>query len=350
MKSKPQFFQSISVVIPTYNAANWLPDTIKHINASLSEAEFNEKSAEIIIVNDGSSDDTVRVVKNIKSKVPLRLLNQQNSGRFLARKSGIEAAKHETTLLIDSRVHIKKGSLKFAKNYHLNHPDLILWNAHVDVAKKGNIYARFGEAIVFIGWRRYFANPRLVSYELKDFDYYPKGTTCFIAPKSVLIESIEWFEKTTEDIKYSSDDTLLLRHMNEKQPITVAPGFGCIYHSRSKLSQFIKHSYHRGKVFVDGFLRPGTRFFYPLISVYAFTLLAPLALVLIPELLKPLLLVAVIIWILEFVVAVLMKTPTKDALSLCALTPMFAIAYTAGLWWALLRKFKMIIFKKGGIL
>ncbi len=61
-------------------------------------------------------------------------------------------------------------------------PPKEVWNGHVIVEKKGNIIARFGDAITFIGWRRYLAHPRDCSYGLKDFDHYPKGTTMLLCP------------------------------------------------------------------------------------------------------------------------------------------------------------------------
>lgn len=57
------------------------------------------------------------------------------------------------------------------------------------------MYARFWEAITFVAWRRYFANPRDMSYGIKDFDMYPKGTTCFFVPKTVIEDANSWFEK-----------------------------------------------------------------------------------------------------------------------------------------------------------
>lgn len=338
MHNKNELFKSLSIVIPTYNAADWLPETITYITKSLSAAGYRKSNAEIVIVNDGSTDDTISVVDNIRTDFNIRLINQQNGGRFLARKAGIAATNFKTILLIDSRVHIYENSIKFAKDYHYKHPELKLWNAHVDVAKKGNVFARFGEAIVFIGWRKYFSKPQLVSYSLKDFDLYPKGTTCFIAPKAVLQEAIGWFESVTTDMKYSSDDTLLLRHMNERCKITIAPQFACLYHSRSKLSQFLKHSYHRGKVFVDGFLRPGTRFYYPLMCIYVASIVIPLIIALKPVLFIPVLFAALLLWFTELIVALLLQTPFKDALSLFILTPIFTIVYGAGLWWALVHR------------
>lgn len=323
----------LSVIIPVYNAVDWIEPTVKHVVGALQSAQAFD--AEIIIIDDGSTDGSVTRARSIKmsEKYQIKVVSQKNKGRYLARKRGVELSKKENILFIDSRVFINQDALHFLAERLRSSADQI-WNAHVNIDKKGNVFARFWDAIVFIGWRRYFRSPKTTSYGIDEFDYYPKGTTMIYMPKKRLVAAMEDFESTTNDIEFSSDDTLLIRYMAERQPINISPGFSCIYHGRSTLKKFLLHAYDRGQFFVDGFLRPGTRFFIPLILFLIATPLAIFGLVLYPALLFGLL----GLWVAELLVARLLGVPVADSLSLFILSPLFALVYGAGIWRGVFRK------------
>ncbi len=324
---------NVSAVIPTYNGATWLPRSVPRVDAALKAAGL--KQAEILIVNDGSTDDTLDVIKTIKTTYPIRIVSQQNGGRFVARKTGTLEAKYEHLLFVDTRVFIGEQSLKHVLENYDEDSDKVVWNSHVYVDKKGSMYARFWDAIAYIAWRKYFANPRDVSYGIEEFDHFPKGTTCFFIPRKTLTEANQWFEKNTKDMKNSNDDTLLIRHIAERHNINLSPKFNCLYHARPSLRQFTKHVFHRGKVFVDGFLRrDGNRFFWPLVAFLIASVAIPVLLVLYPSLLLGAATIVVLLWLLELLIAIVLGTPLYDALSLFILTPVFSIFYGAGIWTA----------------
>lgn len=242
----------ISIIIPVYNSAGWITRTFEHIKKAVEKSHFD---AEVIIIDDGSTDGSIAEEQALQSesdRLHIKLLSQKNKGRYLARKRGVEAATADHILFIDSRVFISEESLAYLEGQIGDGMDQV-WNGHVHVEKKGNIFARFWDALVCIAWRRYFGNPREVSYGLEDFDYYPKGTGFFFVPKQLLLEGMAVFEKKTNDIKFSSDDTLLIRYIASKKRIHLSPQFSCIYNSRSTFKGFLKHAYNRGQFFVDGF-------------------------------------------------------------------------------------------------
>ncbi|MEO5627717.1 MAG: glycosyltransferase family 2 protein [Candidatus Saccharimonadales bacterium] len=327
--------KQVSAIIPTYNGSSWLPKTVPKVEAALKAA--NLEQAEILIIDDGSTDDTVQVAQNLKTSYPLRVVSQKNSGRFMARKKGALEAKYDFTLFVDTRVFISPGSLKYALDKYDGTKNTQVWNSHVVLDKTGNIYARFWDAIAYVAWRKYFANPRDISYGVDEFDLYPKGTTCFLIPRRVLIDANKWFEKNTKDINNSNDDTLLLRRIVEDYNINVSPSFTCLYHARGNLKQYTKHVFHRGKVFVDGFLRnDGNRYYKLLIAFLCLSVAVPTLLIIRPTLLPYLLIAAAIGWILELVLILIIRVPIKDGLSLFLLTPIFSVFYGAGIWKAVL--------------
>ncbi|MEZ4722845.1 MAG: glycosyltransferase family 2 protein [Flavobacteriales bacterium] len=86
-----------SVVIPSYNRAEFLPKTLESI--------FNQThhAHEIIVVDDGSTDDSALLVKElIKSHGNLILINQQNSERGRARNVGWAGATGDYVVFFDS--------------------------------------------------------------------------------------------------------------------------------------------------------------------------------------------------------------------------------------------------------
>ena len=88
---------SYSIVIPMYNKANVVMDTIN----SVREQTF--KDFECIIVDDGSTDDSVLVVeKYLREDARFRLIKKHNGGVSSARNEGIRQAKKPYIAFLDA--------------------------------------------------------------------------------------------------------------------------------------------------------------------------------------------------------------------------------------------------------
>lgn len=86
----------ISAVLPAYNVEKYLGQCIESIINQNIECE-------IIIVNDGSTDNTLSVAESYKEKYPfIKVFSQENCGQSTARNKGIENATGEYLLLLDS--------------------------------------------------------------------------------------------------------------------------------------------------------------------------------------------------------------------------------------------------------
>jgi|WetSurMetagenome_2_1015567.scaffolds.fasta_scaffold114498_2 glycosyltransferase involved in cell wall biosynthesis len=83
----------ISVVIPAYNAARWIAETIESVLVQTFQ-DF-----EIIVVDDGSTDETAEAVTKFKR---VKCIHQENSGLSSARNTGIRAAMGEYIAFIDA--------------------------------------------------------------------------------------------------------------------------------------------------------------------------------------------------------------------------------------------------------
>ncbi len=113
----------LSVIIPAYNEEKRLPGTLNDINEYLKKQNY---SYEIIVVNDGSRDGTVKVVEDLKPQIAnLRLIdNKQNHGKGYVVRQGILEAKGEYRLFTDgdnsTRIEeIEKMWLEFKKGYDI---------------------------------------------------------------------------------------------------------------------------------------------------------------------------------------------------------------------------------------
>lgn len=85
----------ISIVIPAYNVEKYIAQCINSIN----KQTFNDY--EVIIVDDGSTDNTLNVVKdNITDKY--KVISQKNKGAGMARNAGIEIARGKYITFMDS--------------------------------------------------------------------------------------------------------------------------------------------------------------------------------------------------------------------------------------------------------
>src|SRR6185503_3925511 len=85
----------VSIIIPAYNAGSYIEETLQSI--------FNQtyQSWEIIIINDGSTDNTLDVVKTFTDK-RVDCITQKNGGVASARNKGLYFAKGEYVVFFDA--------------------------------------------------------------------------------------------------------------------------------------------------------------------------------------------------------------------------------------------------------
>lgn len=92
----------LSVIIPTYNRKDILLKTLEGYKLQTATDEI----LEVLVVDDGSTDETGEAVKQFASSAPflIQVLRQQNSGLAAARNLGIQAAKGELLLFGDDDI------------------------------------------------------------------------------------------------------------------------------------------------------------------------------------------------------------------------------------------------------
>jgi len=93
----------ISVVVCTYNGASTIRDTLEALR------DLDYPSFEVIVVNDGSTDETPQIASNY----PYRVINEENQGLSRARNTGIAAATGEIVAFIDDDAYPDPHWLRF---------------------------------------------------------------------------------------------------------------------------------------------------------------------------------------------------------------------------------------------
>lgn len=94
MSTMPLDYTTLSIVIPTYNRASLIVETIDSV------LRQSTPFLEVIVVNDGSTDDTVQVLAHFGDRI--RLINLPNGGVQNARNVGVAAAQGVYVVLCDS--------------------------------------------------------------------------------------------------------------------------------------------------------------------------------------------------------------------------------------------------------
>lgn len=98
----------ISVIVPAYNAEKYLR---KCLNSLVNQTK---KDMEIITIDDGSKDDTLKILNEYKSKYPdvVKVISQANQGQSVSRNNGIKAASGEYIVFVDSDDEIELDLLE----------------------------------------------------------------------------------------------------------------------------------------------------------------------------------------------------------------------------------------------
>jgi glycosyltransferase involved in cell wall biosynthesis len=114
----------VTVVIPTFNSAGLLPEAIN----SVLEQKFRD--FEIILVDDGSTDNTHEVVSDYRSK--LTYVYQKNMGVAAARNRGIQMARGDYLVFLDADDVLLPNKLGEQVDFFQKHPDVDLLFSEVN--------------------------------------------------------------------------------------------------------------------------------------------------------------------------------------------------------------------------
>lgn len=110
-----------SVIVPVYNTQEYLKRCI--------ESVLNQtyKNYEIILINDGSTDNSLKILKKYESNNKVKIITQKNHGLSYTRNVGILHATGDYVILLDSDDFLEKDLFKVL-NLNIKNEDMIKFN------------------------------------------------------------------------------------------------------------------------------------------------------------------------------------------------------------------------------
>lgn len=115
---------NVSIIIPVYNIEEFL---VKCLDSVVNQTLNN---IEIIIINDGSTDNSIQVINDYQSRYSnIIVIDKNNEGPGAARNKGIEIARGKYIGFVDSDDYIEKNMMELLFNEAMEHDlDLVICN------------------------------------------------------------------------------------------------------------------------------------------------------------------------------------------------------------------------------
>jgi glycosyltransferase involved in cell wall biosynthesis len=171
-----EYAKTVSVVLPTFNRA-WI--VREAIDSVLGQTY---KDFELIVVDDGSTDETESVLAEYGGQI--RVIRQENRGVSAARNAGIVNASGKLIALLDSDDLWIPKKLEMQVDFFRRNPEAL-------ICQTQEIWIRNGKRV----------NPRKRHKKLSGMIFEPSLSLCLVSPSAVmfdkiLIDDVGFFDET----------------------------------------------------------------------------------------------------------------------------------------------------------
>ena len=137
----------ISILVSVYNEEKTILDVLKR----LSDIKKFGHSIEVIVINDGSSDNSEKIINENKHLIDKLISNETNRGKGYSIKKGLELSNGKYIIFQDADLEYDPNDfLKFFKLIEKFNPDLIIGSRlnYSDYTRSYNILNKFGNKLI----------------------------------------------------------------------------------------------------------------------------------------------------------------------------------------------------------
>lgn len=184
--------EKISVILPVYNGAKFLREAIESVlNQSYENFEF-------IIINDGSTDDSLDIIKSYNDN-RIVIINQNNQGLVKSLNNGLKKSKHQLIARMDADDISDVNRFYEQITFMNNHPDAAM------VGTQAQIISEDGR---FLYTSQMPTSPNRISEYLKKGSPFFHGSVMF---RKIVLEKNGGYD---ENIIHFVEDLILWKKLN----------------------------------------------------------------------------------------------------------------------------------------
>ena len=172
---------TISIIIPVFNVEKYVKETL------ISVKKQSSRPDEVIIINDGSTDDSFRIVKDLTDSDSWKIFETKNQGLGLTRNYGKSLAKGDYIYFLDSDDILDHNFIFDMRNLIkvYNQPDVILFSGK---PFSNNKVAQHKINLKFSIDGQYFQKDRLLTNLVKKKETLPQASR-YLSKKSLWSEN-----------------------------------------------------------------------------------------------------------------------------------------------------------------
>ena len=108
----PKKLPKVSILVPAYNEEKTIAKTLR----SLLRLNYPKNLIEIIAINDGSTDNTLKIMKKFE-RYGVKVIDKPNGGKASALNAGLKVAKGDIIVCMDADSIVSKNALKYTVGY-----------------------------------------------------------------------------------------------------------------------------------------------------------------------------------------------------------------------------------------
>lgn len=130
----------LSIIIPAYNVSEYIDECLQSVINQRTKYNY-----EIIVINDGSKDDTLNKINKYSGNKRVNIINQENMGLSGARNVGIDMAKGKYLMFVDSDDILCEGAIEELLNKGFKENADIVQGSFYEFSDKSKFYTSLKE-------------------------------------------------------------------------------------------------------------------------------------------------------------------------------------------------------------